>query len=146
MMDVVNNRDYGCSGGEVPIIPWPLLPKAKDSLVWALLHGELLEQRKVMLSQILLNAIRERPLDREKELLNSCSRGRGKDQQVDVLGHIDKGQQPKAVVDQCAVDTLREQATHRLLSQQGETVKARKGQFMAMTKIVEVPHPFTVRS
>ena len=41
MMDVINSREDGRSGGEVPIIPWPFLPKAKDSLAGSLLHGRI---------------------------------------------------------------------------------------------------------
>ena len=96
--------------------------------------------------QILLHAIRERPLDRKEEPFNSCRRSDGKDQQMHVLWHIDKGNQPKSLLDQNTVDALREQGTYRRVSQEWKSMKTREGQFMTMTKFVEMPHSFSVRN
>jgi hypothetical protein len=77
---------------------------------------------------------------------SSCRRSSGKDQQVDMLRHIDKGQQPKPLLGKGTVKALREQATQRGMSQQGKSMKAGDGQFMTMAWFIEMTHSLSVRS
>jgi hypothetical protein len=121
------------------------LPKPKHHLAGPLLHGQLLEKRKIGVLQILLHAIREWPLDRKEELLNPRSGSRRKDEQMDMFWHIHESEQPEVLSDKRTIDTFREQVTDRRIGQEREAAKTRESQFMTMARVVEMPYPFAVR-
>lgn len=142
---VVDHGKRCCRGSKVPIVPRPFLPKPKHHLAGPLLHGQLLEKRKIGVLQILLHAIREWPLDRKEELLNPRSGSRRKDEQVDMFWQIHESEQPEVLPDKCTVNAFRKQVTDRSIGQKGEAMKTREGQFMTMARVVEMPYPSAVR-
>ena len=117
IMDVVNHGQNCLRLGQIPIIPWPLLPKSKRHHSWALADGEGLEERAPAGLQMLFDPKRERPFDRSQQLIDARSLRFGTGEEVHVGGHVDKGHEPIVVSVHRLLDTVAEESPADIIGQ-----------------------------
>ena len=65
-------------------------------------------------------------------------------QQMNVLGHVDKGDQREGVPHRCPIDASAERFPPNIVCQQRQTMIAGEGQLVAVAWLVEVPDEFSV--
>ena len=68
----------------------------------------------------------------------------GKNQQMDVLGHVNERVQEVLVALNCPIDALLEHHAPGVLGRQWEKVIAGKRQFLEVVRLVEMPNPFAM--
>lgn len=114
------------------------MPETKHACAWTFPNGELLQERVVVLHELLLHPVGKRTFDGKQQALDSGSMLGGKDQQMDVLWHVHKGDQPKALLRDGVIESPREELFPIIVQQEWKTVVARERQLMAMMGFVDV--------
>jgi len=144
-MDVVDCCQHSFGPIEVAIVAWAFLPETERLDARTLMDCQLIEQRAIGLLEKSLDSNRKRSLETAQKLVDRRDIRPGIDKQVHVLGHVHKRRQIVTVTLGRPVDLLAEQVSPRIVREQWETTETRKRQFVAVTRVVIVTNPFSMR-